>query len=306
MKRRAFTLIELLVVIAIIAILAAILFPVFAQAKEAARKVTAISNLKQIGLATVGYCTDNEDVYPIMQKTYPNGLVSYNISIATPAGWNQNGASAQPDSVAWPNSIQPYAKSFKITTVNGQNVYRFAGNVYYNPIGSWENGSASLNGVLASFPTTAVAMPSKLTLVWFGNMKEEIEGFNYTNPLLLCNRQPCTFKGPNTFGDRSDYTYGWLTGSMKQNETGWVVGRGMPFVACDTSVRYVPLNPGGTPTPNGQIVRSYSHPVSAFGPNGMLKFFHTCRDAPGEPAYLSFFRPDNTFDYNFGQGVLCH
>ncbi len=49
--RHAFTLIELLVVIAIIAILAAILFPVFAQAKEAAKKTTSLSNVKQIGLS---------------------------------------------------------------------------------------------------------------------------------------------------------------------------------------------------------------------------------------------------------------
>lgn len=57
----AFTLIELLVVIAIIAILAAILFPVFAQAKSAAKKTASISNLKQIGLAWTMYATDTDD-----------------------------------------------------------------------------------------------------------------------------------------------------------------------------------------------------------------------------------------------------
>jgi prepilin-type N-terminal cleavage/methylation domain-containing protein/prepilin-type processing-associated H-X9-DG protein len=58
---RAFTLIELLVVIAIIAILAAILFPVFAQAKAAAKKTADLSNFKQIGTAIVLYANDNDD-----------------------------------------------------------------------------------------------------------------------------------------------------------------------------------------------------------------------------------------------------
>lgn len=63
--RGAFTLIELLVVIAILAILAAILFPVFAQAKEAAKKTVCLSNARQIGLALTLYLGDNDDTMPI-------------------------------------------------------------------------------------------------------------------------------------------------------------------------------------------------------------------------------------------------
>jgi len=63
-QSKAFTLIELLVVIAIIAILAAILFPVFAQAKEAAKKTSCLSNMKQMGLAFTMYAGDNDDGYP--------------------------------------------------------------------------------------------------------------------------------------------------------------------------------------------------------------------------------------------------
>ncbi len=74
--KKAFTLIELLVVIAIIAILAAILFPVFAQAKEAAKRTACLSNAKQLGLSQKMYSTDNDDVLPIFH--------AYN---TTPAPW---------------------------------------------------------------------------------------------------------------------------------------------------------------------------------------------------------------------------
>lgn len=62
--KKAFTLIELLVVIAIIAILAAILFPVFVQAKAAAKKTACVGNLRQIGLAFALYLSDYDDRYP--------------------------------------------------------------------------------------------------------------------------------------------------------------------------------------------------------------------------------------------------
>jgi prepilin-type N-terminal cleavage/methylation domain-containing protein/prepilin-type processing-associated H-X9-DG protein len=64
MTRRGFTLIELLVVIAIIAILAAILFPVFAKAREKARQTSCLSNLKQIGLACMQYAQDYDEKLP--------------------------------------------------------------------------------------------------------------------------------------------------------------------------------------------------------------------------------------------------
>jgi prepilin-type N-terminal cleavage/methylation domain-containing protein/prepilin-type processing-associated H-X9-DG protein len=64
----AFTLIELLVVIAIIAILAAILFPVFAQAREKARQASCLSNLKQIGLGIMQYIQDYDELYPLTRN----------------------------------------------------------------------------------------------------------------------------------------------------------------------------------------------------------------------------------------------
>lgn len=65
LRRRAFTLIELLVVIAIIAILSAILFPVFAQVKVAAKKTACLSNTKQMGTGIELYIADHDDTYPI-------------------------------------------------------------------------------------------------------------------------------------------------------------------------------------------------------------------------------------------------
>jgi len=89
-RHRAFTLIELLVVIAIIAILAAILFPVFAQAKAAAKKTTCISNQKQIGIGIQVYLNDTDDVLPMNQYW-----------VATPPTLQ----------VRWQEMIQPYIKN---------------------------------------------------------------------------------------------------------------------------------------------------------------------------------------------------
>ena len=82
-QKRAFTLIELLVVIAIIAILAAILFPVFAQAKEAAKKTACLSNMKQIGTSMQIYLGDSDDMLPggLQQITDPKNAGDNRIPI---------------------------------------------------------------------------------------------------------------------------------------------------------------------------------------------------------------------------------
>ncbi|BDI29287.1 hypothetical protein CCAX7_13380 [Capsulimonas corticalis] len=93
-----FTLIELLVVIAIIAILAAILFPVFAQAREKARAISCASNLKQMGLAILQYVQDNDEHYPSCSNH--------------DGGAGGTGAPGNP--WGWADEIQPYVKSVQM------------------------------------------------------------------------------------------------------------------------------------------------------------------------------------------------
>src|SRR5712671_3091395 len=94
-RRRGFTLIELLVVIAIIAILAAILFPVFAAARERARLTACLSNMRQLGSALTMYVQDYDETYPYIRfhgDTADKGRRTY----------------------VWKNAIAPYLKSIDV------------------------------------------------------------------------------------------------------------------------------------------------------------------------------------------------
>src|SRR5687767_6194063 len=88
-RKSGFTLIELLVVIAIIAILAAILFPVFARARENARRASCQSNLKQVGLGFVQYTQDYDERYPMLFEgadIEDGAHFTYGTPVAAPAG----------------------------------------------------------------------------------------------------------------------------------------------------------------------------------------------------------------------------
>jgi len=107
---RGFTLIELLVVIAIIAILAAILFPVFAQAREKTRQASCLSNEKQMGTAMMMYTQDYDEQFPFLQYYDANN---------------------QP--IIWTSAIYPYVKNGQGNVVNGTTYYYGTGGVWSCP-----------------------------------------------------------------------------------------------------------------------------------------------------------------------------
>jgi prepilin-type N-terminal cleavage/methylation domain-containing protein len=104
MKRKGFTLIELLVVIAIIAILAAILFPVFSRAREQARKAACMSNMKQLGLALMMYVQDWDETYPPNRRGIVRG------GCTRPC----NAPVAPTSNATWRTLVQPYVKNWQI------------------------------------------------------------------------------------------------------------------------------------------------------------------------------------------------
>ena len=136
-KKSAFTLIELLVVIAIIAILAAILFPVFARARENARRASCQSNLKQIGLGILQYTQDYDEKYPMFQ-------------------WNGSGNGAVDIANSWRRTTFPYVKSTQI--------YECPSNTY-----SGRNAYDSENNQMAVLPAGSPRFPSSYTINGAGN-----------------------------------------------------------------------------------------------------------------------------------------
>lgn len=139
---KGFTLIELLVVIAIIAILAAILFPVFAQAREAARKTSCLSNLRQIGTGAQMYSQD-----------YDENVINEWVHT------NYTGDPLEDYKQYWPYFIQPYLKNWQITvcpdasTENGPDWVT-------NPAGTRMGASLCINDLMSGWDNSPVKLSS--------------------------------------------------------------------------------------------------------------------------------------------------
>ena len=117
-----FTLIELLVVIAIIAILAAILFPVFATAREKARQISCLSNMKQLGLGFTQYQQDNDELGPNVTDGNPGQNET--------GGWMYVLSTTTPSFDPTKGSIYPYVKSAQVFVCPDDSVGRLSGDSY--------------------------------------------------------------------------------------------------------------------------------------------------------------------------------
>jgi len=170
---KGFTLIELLVVIAIIAILAAILFPVFARARENARRASCMSNLKQIGLGFMQYTQDYDEKFP------PFDFV-YDASVGTRSYYYY-----------W-NSLDPYIKSTQIWTCPSNSGSSLASNDYIadGVFKTTDNISYTFNGVLFNAALASVNSPAEVFVSWdvqngtAWSVYATSAGYNATNPAI--------------------------------------------------------------------------------------------------------------------------
>jgi len=188
MNRKGFTLIELLVVIAIIAILAAILFPVFAQAKLAAKKASCTSNAKQAALGLIMYGGDSDDMFPMAEYgddstallphitwttvVYP--YVKNGDQLVDPVG--KNVVSTGKAGIF----LDPAAPTLNQTAVGVEGYYfgvnRLICAADYNGGETWFNGNGQ---VLPSMTSSQIDAPSDRVLMAEKGLNSSNDGWNY-------------------------------------------------------------------------------------------------------------------------------
>ncbi len=324
MNKRAFTLIELLVVIAIIAILAAILFPVFAQAKEAAKKTQSISNFKQEGTAIHIYNTDADDTFPMAFRWNGTSQVyGWSDYHRVPEDWDNTAPfdTAQrraEDGLFWANSINPYTKNVQLLEQPGMPQTTSA-ITYTNQNKKPALISHTFNGMLHTFSATGIQEPSKLPLVWGGFMKQNRLGVARSSPTLECDApapasQSCIFSPgalpqPGSLGGSYGYAW-WGFGTPASLFTTWQYGRGMIMSRADSSTKFYGMNAANKPA---YSTNANDNPWSQFDPavKGSPWWMSDCV-SPGTPAFTTaqvlypcFFRPDSTFSWNNAQVDFC-
>ena len=179
-RKKAFTLIELLVVIAIIAILAAILFPVFAQAKLAAKKAVSTSNLKQLGTALYIYTNDYDDMFPDAihgsggSNATPQTMWGATIYPYTKGGGSYVGTDGTTQvtgcqgiylDAAAPNgcvsSVNPdYNPSAPGDNPEYQQSYSYGANLQIMPVNQYSGDPGFIGGNMTSVPMTTTQIPT--------------------------------------------------------------------------------------------------------------------------------------------------
>jgi prepilin-type N-terminal cleavage/methylation domain-containing protein/prepilin-type processing-associated H-X9-DG protein len=270
--RRGFTLIELLVVVAVIAILAAILFPVFAEAREKARATSCLSNTKQEATAIAMYVQDYDETFPLGWGWHPAVGWGFNYYFATPEDWRPGSG---PNYIAfnrvmWANSVMPYIKSYALHACPSGAEYRQQSVNYANPAKPFAHNSYTYNGLLHSYSQAGIATPAGHIMLWEGKGKTRYAGFGFSSPVLIClvPNQPCRYVPPTpncvqtyttTNGVASTFIIDTVNGQDSyMYGTAWVHTGGMNFVMSDGHAKWRrvgatttdPNNPTATTDPN--------------------------------------------------------